>query len=173
MASPMTSSPDKCIKRLMDMALNAHSDDWANAMRPILMAELNMTRDMVWSQAVIGDIWVYLNDIKWGGSLEVQMGIGQSITFLTPAAVSRYVASLANGGVVYNLSIVDSVVSPEGEILNQYQPSVFGTLEGAEQYLPDPRKACAGLLTRRAPQSLISVDGNIRRTYGPRQVHPR
>lgn len=127
---------DKCIKRLMDMAVNTHSDDWANAMRPILMAELNMTRDMVWSQAVIGDIWVYLNDIKWGGSLEVQMGIGQSITFLTPAAVSRYVASLANGGVVYNLSIVDSVVSPEGEILNQYQPSVFGTLEGAEQYLP-------------------------------------
>jgi penicillin-binding protein 2 len=92
---------DKCIKRLMDMAVATHSDDWSNAMRPILMAELNMTRDMVWLQAVIGDIWVYLNDIKWGGSLEVQMAIGQSITLvLTPAAVSRYVASLGNGGVV-------------------------------------------------------------------------
>ncbi|MGI6688481.1 MAG: penicillin-binding transpeptidase domain-containing protein [Christensenellales bacterium] len=137
---------DACIKQLMDMAIATHSDDWADAMRPILMAELNMTRDMVWKQAVIGDIWVYLNDIKWGGSLEVQMGIGQSITLVTPAAVSRYVASLGNGGVVYNLSIIDSIVSPEGEILNQYQPSIFGYLDGAEQYLPYIREGMKGVV---------------------------
>lgn len=127
---------DKCVKQLMDMAIATPSDEWSDAMRPILMEELNMTRDMVWLQAVVGDIWVYLNDIKWGGSLEVQMAIGQSITLVTPAAVSRYVASLGNGGTVYNLSIIDSVVSPEGEILNQYQPSVFGYLEGAGEYIP-------------------------------------
>ncbi len=127
---------DKAVKRLMDMAINTPSGQWSDAMRPILMAELNMTRDMVWLQAVVGDIWVYLNDIKWGGSLEVQMAIGQSITLLTPAAVSRYVASLGNGGTVYNLSIVDSVVSPEGEILNQYQPTVFGHLDNAGEYIP-------------------------------------
>ena len=110
------------------------------------MAELNMSRDMVWKQAVIGDIWVYLNDIKWGGSLEVQMGIGQSITLLTPVAVSRYVASLGNGGVVYNLSIIDSIISPEGEILNQYQPSIFGHLDGSEQYLPYIREGMKGVV---------------------------
>ena len=121
---------DACIKQLMDMAVATPSGEWADAMRPILMAELNMTRDMVWKQAVIGDIWVYLNDIKWGGSLEVQMGIGQSITLLTPVAVSRYVASLGNGGVVYNLSSIDSIISPDGEILDQYQPSIFGHRTG-------------------------------------------
>ncbi len=137
---------DACIKQLMDMAVVTHSDDWADAMRPILMAELNMTRDMVWKQAVIGDIWVYLNDIKWGGSLEVQMGIGQSITLLTPVAVSRYVASLGNGGVVYNLSIIDSIISPDGEILNQYQPSIFGHLDGSEQYLPYIKQGMKGVV---------------------------
>jgi len=137
---------DACIKQLMDMAVTTPSDNWADAMRPILMAELNMSRDMVWQQAVIGDIWVYLNDIKWGGSLEVQMGIGQSITLLTPVAVSRYVASLGNGGVVYNLSIIDSIISPEGEILNQYQPSIFGYLEGSEQYLPYIREGMKGVV---------------------------
>ncbi len=137
---------DACIKQLMDMAIATHSEKWADAMRPILMAELNMTRDMVWKQAVIGDIWVYLNDIKWGGSMEVQMGIGQSITLVTPAAVSRYVASIGNGGVVYNLSIIDSIVSPEGEVLNQYQPSIFGHLDGSEQYLPYIREGMKGVV---------------------------
>lgn len=135
-----------CIKQLMDMALVTNQGDWPNAMRPILMAELNMTRDMVWLQAVIGEIWYALNDIKWGGSMEVQVSIGQSITQLTPAAVSRYVAALGNGGTVYNLSIVDSIISPEGEILNQYQPSVFGTLDSAIPYLPFIREGMKGVV---------------------------
>ena len=135
-----------CIKRLMDMALTTSQVDWPNAMRPILMAELNMTQEMVWLQAVIGEIWYALNDIKWGGSLEVQMAIGQSITLLTPAAVARYVSSIANGGTVYNLSIIDSIVSPEGEILNQYQPNVFGYLDGAEPYLPYIKEGMKGVV---------------------------
>ena len=137
---------DTAIKQLMDMAINTASGGWADAMRPILMAELNMTRDMVWKQATIGDIWVYLNDIKWGGSQEIQMGIGQSITVLTPAAVSRYVASLANGGVVNNLSIVDSITSPDGDILNQYQQSVHGRLPDAYLYLPYIKEGMKGVV---------------------------
>ncbi len=137
---------DKCIKRLMDMALVTPSDGWADAMRPILMAELNMTRTMVWLQAVVGEIWYCLNDIKWGGSMEVQMAIGQSITMLTPAAVSRYVAALANGGIVYNLNIIDSIISPEGEILSKRTPSVFGKLEGVEQYLPYIKEGMKGVV---------------------------
>ncbi|MHC1785527.1 MAG: penicillin-binding transpeptidase domain-containing protein [Christensenellales bacterium] len=136
---------DTCIKQLMDMAINTAQADWSNAMRPILMAELNMTRDMVWAQATVGDIWIYLNDIKWGGGLEVQMGVGQSITLLTPAAVARYVASLAKG-TVYNLSIIDSITSPDGDILNQYKPSVFGTLEDAYLYLPYIKEGMKGVV---------------------------
>lgn len=137
---------DACINKLMQMAVDTPSGMWADAMRPILMAELNMTREMVWRQTVIGDIWVYLNDIKWGGSLEVQMGIGQSITTLTPAAVSRYAAAIANGGTVFNLNIVDSVISPDGEILSKYEPNVFGVLEGAEPYLPYIREGMKGVV---------------------------
>lgn len=137
---------NKCCAELMKMAVDTHSDLWADAMRPILMAELNMTREMVWLQAVVGDIWIYLNDIKWGGSLEVQMAIGQSITLLTPAAVSRYVAAIGNGGTVFNLNIVDSVISPNGEILNKYEPNVFGKLDGVEPYLPYIREGMKGVV---------------------------
>ncbi|MEA5014150.1 MAG: penicillin-binding transpeptidase domain-containing protein [Candidatus Limiplasma sp.] len=127
---------NRCVKRLMDMAVNTNQTDWLEYMRPILMEELNMSREMVYLQAVIGDTYNYLNDIKWGGGQTIQVAIGQSITVLTPAAVSRYVATLGNGGNVYNLMIVDSITSPEGDILSQRTPSMMNQFEGAEQYLP-------------------------------------
>ncbi|MCL1855414.1 MAG: penicillin-binding transpeptidase domain-containing protein [Clostridia bacterium] len=127
---------NRCVKRLMDMAVNTSQSDWLQYMRPILMEELNMTREMVYTQAVIGDTYNYLNDIKWGGGQTIQVAIGQSITVLTPAAVSRYVAALGNGGKVYNLMIVDSITSPEGDILSQRTPSMMNQFEGAEEYLP-------------------------------------
>ena len=126
---------DKCIKQLMDMAINTASDDWVASARPIFMNELNMTRTMVFQAALMSDLWNYLNTIKWGGSLEIQMAIGQSITLVTPVAEVRYVASLVDGN-VWNLSLIDSVISPEGEILSQREPQLFGTLEGVEEYLP-------------------------------------
>ena len=113
---------NRCVKRLMDMAVNTNQSDWVISMRPILMEELNMSREMVYLQAVIGDTYNYLNDIKWGGGQTIQVAIGQSITVLTPAAVSRYVAALGNGGRVYNLMIVDSITSPEGDIISQRTP---------------------------------------------------
>ena len=127
---------NRCIKRLMDMAVNTNQSDWVVSMRPILMEELNMTREMVYLQSVIGDTYNYLNDIKWGGGQTIQVAIGQSITVVSPAAVSRYAAALANGGTVYNLMIVDSITSPEGDILSQRTPSVMNTFEGAEEFLP-------------------------------------
>ena len=125
-------SLNRCVKRLMDMAVNTPQSDWVVTMRPILMEELNMTREMVYLQAVIGDTYNYLNDIKWGGAQTIQVAIGQSITVLTPAAVSRYVASLGNGGVVNNLMIVDSITSPEGDILSQRTPTVLNTFESTD-----------------------------------------
>ena len=70
-------------------------------MRTILMEELNMSKEMVYLQAVIGDTYNYMNDIKWGGAQTILAAIGQSVTVLTPAAVARYVCAIANGGKVY------------------------------------------------------------------------
>lgn len=137
---------NRCVKRLMDMAVNTNQGDWLLYMRPILMEELNMTRDMVYTQSIIGDTYNYLNDIKWGPSQTVQVAIGQSITVVTPAAVSRYVAALGNGGKVYNLMLVDSITSPEGDIVSQRTPSLMNEFEGAEEYLPYILKGMEGVV---------------------------
>ena len=141
---------NRCVKRLMDMAVNTNQADWVQSMRPILMEELNMTREMVHLQVVIGDTYNYLNDIKWGGSQTIQVAIGQSITTVSPAAVARYVAALGNGGKVYNLTIVDSITSPEGDIVSQRTPSLmhdFGEdSPNTEEYLSYILKGMEGVV---------------------------
>lgn len=121
---------DACVEALMDMALKEASDNWVAKARVICMEQLGMSRTMVMQAALMSDLWVYLNDIKWGGSQEIQMGIGQSITLLTPVAVLRYLAALGNGGKVWDLQLVDSIISPEGEILSQRQATLKNQLTG-------------------------------------------
>lgn len=123
-----------CAKRLMDMAVNYPETEWLDNMRTILMEELNMTKEMVYLQTVIGDTYNYMNDIKWGGAQTILTAIGQSVTVVTPAAVARYICAVANGGKVYNLSIVDAITSPEGEILSQRSPTLINSLDYPEYW---------------------------------------
>ena len=135
-----------CAKRLMDMAVNFNESDWLDNMRTILMEELNMTKDMVYLQSVIGDTYNYMNDIKWGGGQTILTGIGQSVTVLTPIAVARYVCTVANGGYLYNVSLIDSITSPEGEILSQREPTLIHRLDYSDEYLPLIREGMKGVV---------------------------
>ena len=135
-----------CAKRLMDMAVNYAEGDWLDNMRTILMEELNMTKDMVYLQSVIGDTYNYMNDIKWGGGQTILTGIGQSVTVLTPIAVARYVCTVANGGYLYNVSLIDSITSPEGKILSQREPTLIHRLDYADEYLPLIQEGMAGVV---------------------------
>ena len=122
-----------CAKKLMDMAVNNDEKYWLDNMRTILMEELNMSKEMVYLQSVIGDTYNYMNDIKWGGGQTILTGIGQSVTVLTPIAVARYVCAVANNGKLFNVSLIDSITSPEGEILSQRQPTLLNELKGQDK----------------------------------------
>ena len=135
-----------CAKRLMDMAVNYNESEWLDNMRTILMEELNMSKEMVYLQSVIGDTYNYMNDVKWGGAQTILTAIGQSVTVLTPISVARYVCTIANGGIVYNVSIIDSITSPEGEILSQRSPEKINTLEYADDYLPLIKEGMKGVV---------------------------
>ena len=132
-------------KRLMDMAVQTDQSDWIPHMRTILMEELHMTKEMVYSAAIITDTYIYLNDIKWGGQQTILCGIGQSVTTVTPIAVARYVAAVANGGKVYNVSIVDSIISPEGEVLFTTVPQEKNSLVDTGGYLAKIREGMKGV----------------------------
>ena len=138
-----------CAKRLMDMAeredQGINNEGWLDNIRTILMEELNMSREMVYQQVVIGDTYRLLNDIKWGPGQRILTGIGQSVTVLTPLSVARYVTAVANGGKVYNVSLIDSITSPSGEILAEREPTLQWTLEKADKYMPYIHKGMKGV----------------------------
>ena len=138
---------DKCVKRLMDMAVDYNQSDWLPQIRAILMEELDMPREMVYLQAITGDTYIMLNEIKWGGSEAIMCAVGQSITTVTPVALARYVAAVANGGKVYDLRIVDSIISPDGEVLSSSSPILASEFEGdnVQEYLAYIREGMKGV----------------------------
>lgn len=138
---------DKCVKRLMDMAVDYNQGDWLPEIRTILMEEIDMPRELVYLQRVAGDTYIKLNEIKWGGSEAIMAAVGQSITSVTPVALARYVAAVANGGYVYDLRLVDSIISPDGEVLSQSTPILASQIEGdnVEEYLSYIRKGMGGV----------------------------
>ena len=138
---------NRCVKRLMDMAVDYAQGDWLPEIRTILMEELDMPREMVYLQRVAGDIFIKLNEVKWGGSEAIMCAVGQSVTTVTPVAVARYIAAVANGGKVYDLRLIDSIISPEGEVLSQSTPILASEIEGdnVEEYLAYMRKGLEGV----------------------------
>lgn len=138
---------DKCVKRLMDMAVDYNQGDWLPEIRTILMEEIDMPRELVYLQRVAGDTFIKLNEIKWGGSEAIMAAVGQSITSVTPVALARYVAAVANGGYVYDLCLVDSIISPDGEVLSQSTPILASQIEGdnVDEYLTYIRQGMAGV----------------------------
>ncbi len=164
-----------CAKRLMDMAINYAQADWVPQMRIILMEELGMTKEMVYLNAVIQDAYIYLNDIKWGGQQTILTAIGQSVTTITPIAAARYVAAVANGGSVYNVSIIDSIISPEGEILSQREPTLVNTLDDPNGYMALIRQGMKGVTddtgtARNYFRDYTNVQNNIAAKTGTAQV---
>ena len=138
---------NKCVKRLMDMAVDYNQGDWLPEIRTILMEELDMPRELVYLQIVAGDTFIMLNEIKWGGSEAIMAAVGQSITTVTPVAMARYVAAVANGGKVYDLRLIDSIISPDGEVLSESTPILASEIEGegVAEYLAALRKGMHGV----------------------------
>lgn len=137
-----------CVKRLMDMAVDYNQGDWLPEIRTILMEELDMPRELVYLQIVAGDTYIMLNEVKWGGSEAIMAAVGQSVTTVTPVAVARYVAAVANGGYVYDLRLIDSIISPEGEVLSQSTPILASQIEGdnIDEYLAYIREGMKGVV---------------------------
>lgn len=54
----------------------------------------------------------------------VMAAIGQSNHSYTTIGLARYITAIANSGTVYNLTLLDSVATPSGEVVKDYHPEV-------------------------------------------------
>lgn len=55
----------------------------------------------------------------------VQMGIGQGDMLVTPLQAANMVASIANGGTLYQPQIIEKITSLDGTVLQEFEPKVI------------------------------------------------
>lgn len=65
----------------------------------------------------------------------VKDAIGQSMNAFTPLQLANYVATLANGGTRNKVMLVDKITSPDGEIIEEFEPEVVDSLDIPDEYL--------------------------------------
>ena len=60
----------------------------------------------------------------------VRSSIGQGTNNYTTAGLSRYISAVANGGVVYNLSLFEKTTDVNGKLVKDYEPEIRNQVEG-------------------------------------------
>ena len=69
------------------------------------------------------------SDYKWSAGDTIRTAIGQSYNNYTSALMSKYVATLANGGTRYSMHFLNKVTNNDGKTEEEYQPKVESKIE--------------------------------------------
>ena len=63
-------------------------------------------------------------DIKWNAGDTIRTAIGQSYNNYTSAILSKYIATLANGGTRYSMHLLNKTTDNEGNVIQEYEPII-------------------------------------------------
>lgn len=105
------------------------------SIREILAKDMRITNRLARSSGLSDKISDMLSQLIWGPIDTIQTGIGQGYVQVTPIAVARYVAAVANGGTVYETHLVDKVISQDGTVVYDKEPVVYDTLDAPTEYI--------------------------------------
>ena len=64
----------------------------------------------------------------------VRSAIGQGSNSFTTVSLARYISTVANGGICYNLTLLDKVTDSEGILLKNYEPVIRNTVYLKPEY---------------------------------------
>ena len=93
------------------------------------------------------------------------MAIGQGFDLATPLQIAVMTATVANGGTQYKPALIEQVVDPEGNVLEQFEPEVRARFAGQGKNLRLIRQALVEAVNgkhatgRRARLANITVAG--------------
>lgn len=126
---------DEIATKLLNIVITYDTkSDWLPAIREVLLYDVKLPANYISSHYMVNTINTYLNDLKWTPSETIMVGIGQSITQVTPIAVARYVSAIANYGTVYDAQIIDKVIDSEGNVVLDKQPVIANQIVTSKAY---------------------------------------
>ena len=126
---------ENAISELMLISVSYdQKSDWYEPIRLVLQYDLGLPRDYISNNFLVNTFVSYLSDIFWTPNETIMVGIGQSITQVTPIAVARYVSAIVNGGVVYDAQIVDKIIAPDGTVVLDKEPVIANQIVTDNSY---------------------------------------
>lgn len=72
---------------------------------------------------------------RWTNGDTIRAAIGQSINSYTPAQMTKYISTLANGGTLYKLHMVDHIQNPDGSLHSETEEVVENVIEFKKENL--------------------------------------
>jgi penicillin-binding protein 2 len=103
------------------------------------------------SSAIFSTIYNARSEISNTNNL-VSASIGQGTNQFTPLQMAIYTAAIANGGTRYEVSLVDSIINPQGEVIEEFEPKVLNKIDISEETLNEVK------------EGMRRVDGELRGT---------
>ncbi len=85
----------------------------------------------------------------WQEGETLSIAIGQGFNLVTPLQVTQMTAALANGGKLYRPFLVERIIDPEGQVLEEFGPEVDVELVGMDRNLQMIRKGLVGAVNDR------------------------
>jgi len=123
--------------KLVELLADLPTDVSYGELRKIIKEEVG---DFKGLDSFSSDVWGGPHYSKrWLPYDTVRTGIGQTDVNVTPLAVARYIAAVANGGKVLETHVLKRVVSPKGEVLHETQSVVANNLDIKQEYLEAAR----------------------------------
>jgi penicillin-binding protein 2 len=86
-----------------------------------------------------------------------QAGIGQGYDVVTPIQLVNAYAALANGGRLYQPTLVREVVGPDGRIVQPFEPALIRELDVPKNVLKELREAARATVTIRHTYNLVDL----------------
>lgn len=97
---------------------------------------------------------------KWQEGETLSVAIGQGFNLVTPLQMCVMTAALANGGRVYRPQLVETVVDPEGTVVESFKPELISEVKGRDRYFRLIREGMEGVVQgKRGTARSVAIEG--------------
>lgn len=90
--------------------------------------------------------------------LPIPSAIGQGTNAFTAVGLTRYIGSIANGGTVYDLTLLDSVQDSQGNVLERFEAEIYNEIELPQEYWAAIRAGMRQVVERKAYFGNLAVE---------------
>jgi len=118
---------ESAVAAMMQTAVTTEGN-YGPFVRDTLTTTLGLPYSVMSSQGIYRHVNEQLYNILWNSNRTLMASIGQDLTMITPIAAARYVAAVANGGLVYECHIVKRELAPDGRVVRETRPRLIEDL---------------------------------------------